>query len=106
LRAGAEEEGHVDRDKQILPLSIVYSEISEVQCASGHTFVPGASHAIEQGRAGLARANDLSLGNLNQVRVLVRNRGAAKLALFLWAPRPGKPAECGKRRRSRYCRHA
>jgi hypothetical protein len=75
-------ERHIDRNHQVIPLRVRHLEVSQKLSAPGDATILAPGHSVEEGGAGFAGAEDLSRGDLNQVRMLMRHGQAAQLAAF------------------------
>ena len=91
--ARMEEKRHVNRNEQVFPLRVRHLEVSQKLCATGYAPVLASGHAIEKSRAGFAGTDNLSGGDLNQVRMLMRHGEAAQLAAFGGPPGAGELSE-------------
>src|SRR5215218_10513005 len=80
-----EEERHVHRDPQALPLHVAHLEVFEEEAAVGYEPVTAFARrfSIEEDGARPADAKDLPRGDFQQVPVLRRYRLAAQLAVLL-----------------------
>src|SRR5271156_6328985 len=80
--ARMEEERHVDRDQQVVPLRVGHPEIGKKLRTAGDAPILTSGHCIEEGCAGFAGTDDLSRSELNPMRMLVPQVQAAQLAPF------------------------
>src|SRR5215204_5083204 len=96
-RRAVEEDSHVDRDSQALPLRVLHLEVFEEQVAVWYEPVAALARRlpIEEDRTRPADAHDLTRGDLQQMPVLRPYRLATQLAellgsLFLCGLLPGR----------------
>jgi hypothetical protein len=81
-----EEERHVDGDQQVVPLCVRHLEVNQKLRTTGYSPVFASGHSVEEGGTSFAGTDDLSRGNLNQVRMLMCHSGTAQLAPFDGTP--------------------
>src|SRR5215213_4708216 len=84
-RRAVEEERHVHRNSQALPLHVAHLEVLEEEVTVGYEPIPAFARrfAIEEDGTRPAGAHHLPRGDLHQVPVLGRYRLAAQIAVLL-----------------------
>jgi hypothetical protein len=78
-------------------LRIRHLEISQKLSTTGHTPILAAGHSVKESCAGFAGTDDLSRGDLNQMRMLMRYGEATQLTPFdgtPWARELAERSEC------------
>src|SRR5580698_2192918 len=86
LGAALQEERQPDRYQQAVPLGIAHRKILQEAGAARNAFIFRLSALGEQHRTGVTGTHEFSRRGVDQVLMLMRNDGAAKVAMFarLW----------------------
>src|ERR1700730_10229636 len=88
-----EEERHVDRNHQPVPLAVCQVKILQKQDSARNALVLRATLSLKKNSARVARANQPAIGWFDQVFMLYGEFEAAHFAALYCRPFAGKPAK-------------